>query len=56
MNAVLPFPLLVFLIRIGSDADVVGEHGNGLRGAALALAAAAVVGLSPVALVAASIS
>ncbi len=55
VNAVLLVPILVVLVRIGSDAEVMGEHRNGWKGLALACAAAAVVGLSLVALAAASL-
>jgi Mn2+/Fe2+ NRAMP family transporter len=53
---VLLVPLLVALIRIGGDAEIMGEHRNGRRKQALAVAAASVVGLSLAALVAASFS
>jgi Mn2+/Fe2+ NRAMP family transporter len=56
LNAVLLVPLLVALIRIGGDAEIMGEHRNGRRKQALAVAAASVVGLSLAALVAASFS
>jgi Mn2+/Fe2+ NRAMP family transporter len=55
VNAVLLVPLLFVLIRIGSDESVMGEHRNRRIGLALACGAASVLGLSLVALVAASV-
>jgi len=55
VNAVLLVPILIALIRIGGDAEVMGEFRNRRTGHLLAYSAAAVVGLSLVALVTASL-
>jgi len=54
VNAVLLLPLLVVMIRIARDREVMGDYRNGPVGQTLAYAAAALVGLSLVALAAAS--
>jgi NRAMP (natural resistance-associated macrophage protein)-like metal ion transporter len=54
VNAVLLVPILIVMIRVGRDADVMGEYRNGRVGQALALAAAALVGISLVGLAAAA--
>jgi hypothetical protein len=51
---VLLLPLLVVIIRIARDREVMGDYRNGPVGQTLAYAAAALVGLSLVALAAAS--
>ncbi len=54
VNAILLVPLLVVMILIARDREVMGDYRNGGFGQALAYAAAALVGLSLVALVAAA--
>jgi Mn2+/Fe2+ NRAMP family transporter len=54
VNAVLLVPILIVMIRIGRDPEVMGEYRNGRVGQALALAAAALVGISLVGLAAAA--
>jgi NRAMP (natural resistance-associated macrophage protein)-like metal ion transporter len=54
VNAVLLVPILIVMIRIGRDREVMGEYRNGRVGQALALAAAALVGISLVGLAAAA--
>jgi Mn2+/Fe2+ NRAMP family transporter len=54
VNAILLVPLLVVMILIARDREVMGDYRNGGFGQALAYVAAALVGLSLVALVAAA--
>jgi Mn2+/Fe2+ NRAMP family transporter len=54
VNAVLLVPILIVMIKVGSDPEVMGEHRNGRVGQALALGAAALVGVSLVGLAAAA--
>jgi Mn2+/Fe2+ NRAMP family transporter len=54
VNAVLLVPILIVMIRVGRDPAVMGEYRNGRLGQALALAAAALVGISLVGLAAAA--
>jgi len=53
VNAILLVPLLPVMILIARDGELMGDYRNGRVGQALAYAAAALVGLSLVALVAA---
>jgi len=54
VNAILLVPLLVVMILIARDREVMGDYRNGRVGQTLAYAAAALVGLSLVALVVAA--
>jgi Mn2+/Fe2+ NRAMP family transporter len=54
VNAILLVPLLVVMILIARDREMMGDYRNGRVGQALAYVAAALVGLSLVALVAAA--
>ena len=50
VNAVLLLPLLVVMVRLGREADVMGDYRNGRVGQAVAYAALGLVAASVVAL------